>query len=186
MRFCKLFVIFIAFGNIAHSQATSLADNQKQCTEMFYDAFNAKGLDAMIKKHETLPAICKEGFKQKADSAGRAEQEAKEQELALKLVRAKERAKLNPLVPTPVDMPTPKYPPQAIRQRLEGVVVLHVFVGINGRVSNASIKASSGSPVLDQAAIDVTASWSFMPAVKDGVLAPAEMTIPLDFSLNEI
>src|SRR5207244_11292956 len=60
--------------------------------------------------------------------------------------------------------PLPSYPAAAREQRVEGVVVLSILVGVDGRVVDVSVAASSGSRVLDNAAFSAVKRWPFAPA----------------------
>src|SRR5437667_12396645 len=60
--------------------------------------------------------------------------------------------------------PLPSYPAAAREQRVEGVVVLSILVGVDGRVVDVSVAASSGSRVLDTAAFSAVTRWTFVPA----------------------
>ncbi len=62
----------------------------------------------------------------------------------------------------------PPYPTIARRLGEEGEVRLDVHVGSSGRVLDVRLKRSSGSPVLDQTAIDTVKKWRFRPATVDG------------------
>jgi protein TonB len=69
----------------------------------------------------------------------------------------------------------PPYPELAIRLGQEGTVQLKLSIGTDGAVTNATVESSSGSPNLDQAAIDwIKAHWRFHPAVEHG--APVAWT----------
>ena len=48
--------------------------------------------------------------------------------------------------------PRPYYPKEAIEAGLEGEVVLEADIGLDGRASDFVVLASSGHPVLDEAA----------------------------------
>lgn len=56
--------------------------------------------------------------------------------------------------------PAPSYPALAREQGLEGEVVLTVLVGADGRVVDVHVKASSGAPVLDEAAVGAVRQWT--------------------------
>src|SRR5438477_8427297 len=72
------------------------------------------------------------------------------------------RASPQPLVPPAYrKTPLPAYPAAARAERLEGLVVLAVLVGANGRVVDVSVASSSGHTVLDQAAAGAVKTWTF-------------------------
>ena len=58
---------------------------------------------------------------------------------------------------------SPVYPPEAIEARVEGLVVLEVWVAEDGTVE--STKLNSGPPMLVESAIDAVARWKYQPAV---------------------
>lgn len=58
--------------------------------------------------------------------------------------------------------PSPEYPRLAIRQGQEGVVVVRLIVGENGRVSKAEAAQASSWPLLNEAALRVVRErWQF-------------------------
>ncbi len=78
------------------------------------------------------------------------------------------------------DRAPPTYPPQALRDEIEGVVRLKLFVSPTGRVLDASVLKSSGHRPLDQAAMTAALGWTLYPAEKDGQPVPgwAEVDVP--------
>ena len=60
--------------------------------------------------------------------------------------------------------PPPRYPPAARRNNEEGTVVLRVLVTTDGMVSRTELDRSSGSAMLDGAALEAVSSWRFVPA----------------------
>ncbi len=62
----------------------------------------------------------------------------------------------------------PEYPPSSQRNREEGVVVLQLLIGADGRVKDAKIDKGSGFPALDEAALNGIKNWRFSPATVDG------------------
>ena len=74
--------------------------------------------------------------------------------------------------------PTPRYPPIALRQRVEGTVELNVLVDENGGVVDAQVIAGSGGKVgLNEAAIENVRGRRYRPATKEGV--PVKVWIPV-------
>jgi protein TonB len=63
----------------------------------------------------------------------------------------------------------PAYPALAKRMGESGQVRLDVHVGPDGRVLEARVARSSGSELLDQAALGAVRTWRFRPAMVDGV-----------------
>lgn len=79
----------------------------------------------------------------------------------------------------------PPYPPASERQDEEGVVVVRVRVGPDGRVLAAELKASSGHRRLDEAAVEhARRAWRFVPATRDGVAIESWREIPVRFELK--
>lgn len=82
-------------------------------------------------------------------------------------------------------MRPPRYPPQALRQRQQGKVILRVLVGEDGSAVEVTVQKSSGSRLLDQAAIEAVKTWKFNPGSKGGKPAQGYALVPIDFNLNE-
>jgi protein TonB len=67
----------------------------------------------------------------------------------------------------------------------QGVVMLSVRIGIDGRPLEIIICASSGHRRLDQAALDAVAHWRFRPVTRDGVPIEAWTRLPIAFRLQD-
>jgi protein TonB len=78
----------------------------------------------------------------------------------------------------------PPYPAASRRLGEEGVVIIHVRIGRDGRVLAATLAQSSGHPRLDAAALaHASATWRFTPALFAGVAVEATRDIKVDFRL---
>jgi TonB family protein len=77
----------------------------------------------------------------------------------------------------------PVYPSEAVRQRIEGSVVLDVRVGASGDVEDATL--ISGHPTLAPAAIEAVKQWKYKPYMVDGKPGTVETTVRLNFALSE-
>jgi protein TonB len=62
----------------------------------------------------------------------------------------------------------PDYPASAARDGVTGTTTLALLVGADGRVSSARIQQSSGSRVLDRAALNALSLCRFKPAATNG------------------
>lgn len=80
--------------------------------------------------------------------------------------------------------PAPTYPALSRRLGEEGKVMLRVFVQPDGRPSQIEIKASSGSPRLDQAAQEAVWRWKFIPARRGDEAVGAWVQVPINFNLK--
>jgi protein TonB len=80
--------------------------------------------------------------------------------------------------------PAPKYPESARRKRQQGSVLLKVVVSPAGEPANILLQASSGSELLDNAAIDAVARWKFVPAKRNDEFVTASVIVPIDFKLE--
>jgi protein TonB len=67
----------------------------------------------------------------------------------------------------------------------QGVVILNVRIGIDGRPLEIIIGASSGHSRLDQAARAAVAHWRFRPVTRDGVPIETWTKLPVAFRLQD-
>lgn len=77
------------------------------------------------------------------------------------------------------------YPPEALRRRQEGEVILGVTVEENGTVRDATIVQSAGA-ALDEAALSAVRQWRFTPAQRDGQPVVSRIHVPFRFRLPEV
>jgi periplasmic protein TonB len=73
----------------------------------------------------------------------------------------------------------PAYPPGMIREGREGVVVLRVLIGVDGRVKAIEPIASDGDAFLAATRKQALGKWRFLPATRDGEAVEGwrEMTV---------
>jgi protein TonB len=81
--------------------------------------------------------------------------------------------------------PPPRYPPAAQRLRESGRVMLSVQVSAAGLPERVELAASSGSPRLDQAALETVRRWRFVPAQQGGKAVAAGVLVPIVFRLDD-
>ncbi|HEX7916550.1 TonB family protein [Rudaea sp.] len=82
----------------------------------------------------------------------------------------------------------PKYPVEAVRNRITGKVMLKVTVDKRGVPTAAeveSVKPEESARVLADAAIATAMKWRFNPAIKDGAPAGGSVKVPVDFVLSD-
>lgn len=77
----------------------------------------------------------------------------------------------------------PGYPLQAVRLKLEGVVMLRLRIAVTGLVASIELIKSSGHPMLDQAAIDAVKRWEGKPARRWGQPIESSVRLPVRFRL---
>ena len=81
--------------------------------------------------------------------------------------------------------PAPAYPRDALREGVQGTVMLQVLVDVDGRPLDVQIQHSSGNRLLDNAARrQVLERWMFRPAMKDGRAVQAIGLVPIAFNLD--
>ncbi len=78
----------------------------------------------------------------------------------------------------------PAYPSAARRRGLEGSVQLRVTLAASGELDSVIVIASSGSPLLDDAAVAAVRRWRCEPARVDGVAVAAVALQRINFSLQ--
>ena len=79
--------------------------------------------------------------------------------------------------------PAPIYPKTARQYGIQGKVLLVVIVKDNGAPLSVDIASSSGSEILDYAAIEAVRNWHFIPASKDGINVQASVIVPIEFKI---
>jgi TonB family protein len=77
----------------------------------------------------------------------------------------------------------PDYPTAALYARVQGMVIIEVTLGADGKVAQTKILRSI--PLLDGAAEDAVKQWQYSPTVVDGKAVPVVLTATLNFSLPE-
>jgi protein TonB len=82
------------------------------------------------------------------------------------------------------ETPLPVYPSAAREQGLEGVALFDVMVQSDGRVGEVRLKRTSGSPLLDDAALATIKTWSFVPARRGPRAVESWVEVPVKFSLT--
>ena len=81
--------------------------------------------------------------------------------------------------------PAPAYPRDALRDGVQGTVMLQVLVDVDGRPLDVQVQHSSGNRQLDNAARrQVLERWTFRPAMKDGRAVQAIGLVPIAFNLD--
>jgi len=84
--------------------------------------------------------------------------------------------------PRPLETPEPEFSEEARKAKYQGVVVLEIIVGADGRVRNPRVVRSLGMG-LDEKAREKVLTWKFAPATKDGRPVAVEMNIEVSFNL---
>jgi len=78
-------------------------------------------------------------------------------------------------------LPPPKYPSEARKQKIEGQVQIRAYVSPDGRIRRQDVLDSS-SPLLTSAAMEGVARWVVHPT--GPACAEVPLTIPFNFSLQ--
>lgn len=77
------------------------------------------------------------------------------------------------------------YPKSARMRHQEGVALLRILIGTDGRVADIALAQSSGFDVLDRAAMEVVRFWRFAPAKRDGIAVEGVGIFPATFKLRK-
>ena len=78
----------------------------------------------------------------------------------------------------------PDYPSWAEQAGIEGTVKIRTLILKDGRVDSAFVEMSSGSKVLDDAALKAAYKNRFKPGIRDGCPVAAWVTYEVSFSVN--
>jgi protein TonB len=90
-----------------------------------------------------------------------------------------------PVPPVLLRHEMPRYPPEARRREIEGVVLLEAVVDREGRIEPESIRVRESVALLDAAAIEAVRRWRFRPGRNGrGVAVRVILEIPIRFVLR--
>jgi periplasmic protein TonB len=79
----------------------------------------------------------------------------------------------------------PQYTSEAMRQMIEGEVVLDVVVRSDGKVGDVSVKQSLDAVYgLDESAVTAMKQWEFRPGTKDGKPVNVRVEVRMKFTLR--
>ncbi|NCD08837.1 MAG: energy transducer TonB [Negativicutes bacterium] len=79
----------------------------------------------------------------------------------------------------------PPYPSAAREKGIEGTVIVRVLIDLSGNIAGADVYESSGSSLLDEAAIAATNRWEFSAAKNNlGKNMACYIFIPISFNLR--
>ena len=84
--------------------------------------------------------------------------------------------------PIAITRPAPRYPQEALRRNIGGIVRVQVMVAPDGSVERIELASSSGDRYLDRAAMEAVRRWRFSPAVRNGQPVTASVIVPLEFN----
>jgi len=86
--------------------------------------------------------------------------------------------------PTPLAEPQPKYPSLARKGGVEGVVIVQVIIGLDGKVERAEVIDSDPEGFFEEAALSAARQWEFTPAMQRDKAVKVRYQIPFRFKLN--
>ncbi|MGD0569191.1 MAG: energy transducer TonB [Candidatus Sulfotelmatobacter sp.] len=87
------------------------------------------------------------------------------------------------LAPRPLTTPDPDYTEQARQAKLQGMCVLGLIVGADGKPRDIHVIRKLGLG-LDEKAMIAVSQWTFAPATKDGTAVPVQISVQVSFKLN--
>lgn len=85
-------------------------------------------------------------------------------------------------LPEPLNAPSPRYPPEALRMGIGGTVRVRVVVAADGSAERQELAEASGNRFLDRAALETVRRWRFRPATRNGQPVAAEVVVPIVFN----
>jgi TonB family protein len=78
-------------------------------------------------------------------------------------------------------MVKPVYPPEAIDQRLEGYVVVEMYIATDGTVAEALIRSAYGGTSFETASLEAVKQFLFKPITENGTAIPFWVSFLITF-----
>lgn len=153
--------------------APSAQKNKSENTSHKEIAFNFERENSLKRKKEEAERLEKKSFAGK-ETSGRVDPNA----------TATKSAESEPVFDAAyLNNPAPYYPQVAKEKNVQGKVLLAVVVKTDGLPLDVSISRSSGSKILDEAALDAVEQWRFIPARSKGAPVQAKVLVPVEFKI---
>ena len=76
----------------------------------------------------------------------------------------------------------PKYPKEAKKKHIEGVVRLNIVIDHDGKVIETNLR--SGDPVLANAAVEAVREWRYKPTLLNGKPIEVQTEVDVNFHLH--
>lgn len=78
----------------------------------------------------------------------------------------------------------PRYPRRALKLNQEGLVILHIHIGVDGKAKEVKVAKSSGFRLLDKEAVRSVKKWDFEPEHRGGNLQAVWAKVPVRFTIR--
>ena len=75
----------------------------------------------------------------------------------------------------------PVYPHDALKKRIEGMLVLRFLVNEVGKVEDISVVRADPKGIFEQRAVEAISKWRFKPGIFEGKPVPTWVVIPIQF-----
>jgi TonB family protein len=79
--------------------------------------------------------------------------------------------------------PPPKYPKEALKKGIDGMVAIEAVTDVYGRVAKA--KVLDGPAMLREPALEAIKQWVYEPYILDGIPTPVRFTVRIKFNLHK-
>jgi periplasmic protein TonB len=86
-------------------------------------------------------------------------------------------------VPKAIYQPDPEYSEKARKKKFQGVCVLSLVVGADGKTRDIKVVRPLGMG-LDEQAIKAVTQWKFEPALKDGQPVAVQIAVEVNFRIR--
>jgi TonB family protein len=84
--------------------------------------------------------------------------------------------------PRAIFVPDPAYSEAARAEKVQGIAILSLTVGVDGKASSVCVVRPLGYG-LDEEAVETLQRWRFQPALKDGQPVPIRINVEVNFRL---
>ena len=78
----------------------------------------------------------------------------------------------------------PAYPPSLARQEIEGVAIVRVLIGTDGRVKDVQMVSATEPEFFEATARQAKRYWKFKPAMRDGIAVESWRQMTVRFKLE--
>jgi protein TonB len=87
--------------------------------------------------------------------------------------------------PAVLEQVAPRYPRQARSRGIQGLVLVRIILGVDGRVEPGHTRVLRSVPALDAAALSAVSQWRFSPALgHHGRPVRVILEVPIQFTLK--